>query len=357
MRDFCQNNVARLHRWEGIVAGPGGGVRLAVAGDVTGLERLEHHAAIAKVIVAHFVDIMLAAVEGQVSPPPVGVLDVSDVPARLERTDHIGTRPDDGVQRRDGEILTLPLRLFQDRPQPQDQRQFAVFGVEGEADRARPGLFGLGDLGPGRGIARASLGSQGFKGPEHVFRGDRASVRESGTFAQGKGDEAAGLVRLDRFGQKTIKRERFVVRAPHQRFDSQGRHSGGGIALQDEGIERIKSPRLAENDSAPLGRLRVGIGQRHKIGWKGRVAIHSYAMHRLCQQGLGKQAQGQGRRSPQTGQSLQCHCRYIPVCVLRCRDAIATALPFQTFSLECPAPRRIRRALLDRFLACMKPAS
>ena len=97
MRDFRQNHIARLHRREGIVAGPGGGVRLAVAGDVTGLERLEHHAAVAEVIIAHFIKVMLAAVERQIGPPPAGVPDVRDVPARLERADNIGARPDDGV--------------------------------------------------------------------------------------------------------------------------------------------------------------------------------------------------------------------------------------------------------------------
>ena len=221
MRDFRQNHIARLHCREGIVAGPGGGVRLAVAGDVTGLERLEHHAAIAEVIIAHFIEVMLAAVEGQIGPPPVGVPDIRDVPARLERANNIGARPDNGVQRRDGEILAVPLRLFQDRPQAQDQRQLAVFGVEGEPDGARTGLFGLGDLGPGRGVARAAFCAQSLEGPQHIFRGNRASVRESGPVAQGEGDKTAGLVRLDRFGQQTVQRERFAVRPPHKCFNGQ----------------------------------------------------------------------------------------------------------------------------------------
>ena len=54
-----------------------------------------------------------------------------------------------------------------------------------------------------------------------------------------------------------------------------------GLPFDDERVQRIESPRFAQDQRAAFGRIGVGIGQRHKIRWEGGLAIHSYAMRRL----------------------------------------------------------------------------
>ena len=110
------------------------------------------------------------------------------------------------------------------------------------------GLFRRRDLFPSPGIARAAFCAQSLEGPQHIFRGHRASIRESGTFAQGEGDKAAGRVRLDRFGQKPVQREGFVHRPAHQRLNRQGRELAGRLSLYDEGVERIEPARHSDAD-------------------------------------------------------------------------------------------------------------
>ena len=292
MRDFGFHHIARLHRREIIVRRPARRVPLAVAGDRAGLEGLEHHTAIAEVVEAHLVEIVQAAVEVQPRAPPVGALGVDDEAARLKGLDAIGAGPDGCLKGRFGEILALPLRLFQDRAQAQDQRQFAVLGVEGEAHRPLARGFGCRNRSIGGGKSRRALGAQRLEGPQHVLHRHGAAVRESGLGAQGKFHEGPRGIRLDRFGQKTVKRKGLVIRPAQQRLDRQGRYPLGRAALHDVGVQRIEPARDAKDDPPALGRIGVGIGQRHKIRGQGGVAIHSYAMLRLGQRrGGGKEGQ------------------------------------------------------------------
>ena len=52
-------------------------------------------------------------------------------------------------------------------------------------------------------------------------------------------------------------------------------------ALAHERIEAVKAAGVAQNNRAAWGRIRVGIGQRHKIRWERGVPIHRYTMRRL----------------------------------------------------------------------------
>ena len=85
---------------------------------------------------------------------------------------------------------------------------------------------------------------------------------------------------LDRFGQKSVKREGFVPAAAHQALGRKpSADCQGALPFRMCGLRRIEASDLALNDHLPaLGRVRIGIGERHKIGWQGRVAIHSYAV-------------------------------------------------------------------------------
>ncbi len=148
-------------------------------------------------------------------------------------------------------------------------------------------------------------GAEGLIGPKHIFDGDGGAIRESGLGAQGEFDPSAVVVRLDRFGQKTVERERFVPGPTHQGLVGEVGQLPRRIAAQDEGIERIKAPHVAGDDRAAPRCVRVGIGERHKIRWERRGAIHSYAMRRGGTRLRGRASKDdRGQSSPQVAEKF-----------------------------------------------------
>ncbi len=174
--------------------------------------------------------------------------------------------------------MPLPLRLFQDRAHADDQRQFAILDVEGEAQRAGPGLLHLLDLGPGPGIARMPLCAERLVGPHHVLDGHGRAVRELRFGAQGEFDPFPIRAHLDRFGQKTVQGEGFVPGTAHQGLVSERGELPGNSTLEDVRIEAVKAPYLSRHDATAGGGIGVGIGQGYKILWECGLAIHSYGV-------------------------------------------------------------------------------
>ncbi len=283
MRNDRLHDLARGDGGKVILRRPFGAVGLGPEVDLAGLEGLEHHAAIAEVVIAQLVKVVAATVHRQIAAPIVGVAAKADVAPKLMPADNVGA----GADGRDiggvGKVAARELRLLQDRPHPHQHRQLAVRRIEADPQLARPGRFDLGDLGPGGVIARAALGAERLIAPDHIRDGHRRAVRESGAFAQGKLDPAPGGIGLDRFGQKAVKRERLVQRARHHRLDDMLPHRPGRAAFEDVGVEAVEAAAFALTHPPALGRIGVHIGQRHKIRWKGRGTIHSYAMRGLGQ--------------------------------------------------------------------------
>ena len=205
MWDFRLYDVTRGDSGEIVVGQPFLRVAFAVGACIARFERLEHDTGIAEVFVINLVEVVHAFVEGHVFAPPIGVFGEVDEFAGLELANGIGAGADGGYERGGGEIFALPLGFLQDRAQAEDQGQFAVNHIEGEFDRPWPGDFGFGDLAPGGGIAGLAFGAEFLKRPKHVFGGDRGAVRESGAFTQGKFYVGAGLIGIDRFGEKAVK--------------------------------------------------------------------------------------------------------------------------------------------------------
>jgi len=227
--------------------------------------------------------------------PVIGVALEDEIAPGLEPVDDVRRRADgDDIDTGFGEIDALPLRFLQDRPHAEDQRQFAVVLVEGEAHRARAGLFHRLHLGPGPGVARVALGAEGLVGPHHVVHRHRAAVGEARLLAQGELDPGAVGRGLDAFGQQTVEGEGFIVGAAHQGFENHVGQLPGRAALSDHRVERIVAARFGEDDSPALGRIGVDLRQMGEIGGKRRFAIHRDAVHRLGPGGAGP---GGGERS------------------------------------------------------------
>ena len=108
---------------------------------------------------------MAAFVEGKVFAPPIGVFHEGDEAARFKLTDGVRARADGGLKRGVGEILALPLGLFQHRAQAHDQGKFTVWGVECEFDAARAADFGLRDFGPCAEVTRVADGADSGASP------------------------------------------------------------------------------------------------------------------------------------------------------------------------------------------------
>ena len=136
VRHLKLDHVARGDGRKVVAAGPFRQVVLAVGGDAAAFHRFEDRDRVGEVVVADGVEVPHAPVHGQVLAPPVRVAAIGDADARIDRVDDIGARAGQLVQRRRLEVLAVEIGLPQDRAQAKDQRQFAVFGVEGEADAA-----------------------------------------------------------------------------------------------------------------------------------------------------------------------------------------------------------------------------
>ena len=141
-----------------------------------------------------------------------------------------------------------------------------------------------------------AFGPERTEGPDHIFDGDRAAIGKAGLGPQGEFDPGSVGGCLNRFGQKAVKREGFVLRPAHQALMGKEPKLPGNGALTDIGVERVKAADIAERDPAALWRIRIDIGQRHKIRWQRGFAIHSYAML-----GLGTQILGGKNRENQGG--------------------------------------------------------
>ena len=359
MRDFRFDDVTRGDGREIVVGQPFLRVAFAVGAGVTRFERLEHNTGIAEIFVVDLIKVVHAAVKRHILAPPIGVFGEVDKFTGLKFCHSIGAGADGGIQGGGGEIFAFPLGFLQDGAQAEDQWEFAVDHVEGEFDGTRAGNFGFGDFAPCRGVAGLALDTQFFKGPEHVFGCDRIAVRESGAFTQSKFYVGAGLVSIDRFGQKAVKAEGFVVGPAQKRFNRKQSHPCWGLAFDDVGVQAVKAARLAKGDGATFGGIGVGIGQGHKIRWKGGVAIHSYTMFGFGEGNLCRCAQQGGHANcPHHLNNFACH-RHTHIDPREFADlqTMRVCAAIQTFNLATGGLMAIPILLLDRFLACMKPAS
>ena len=308
MRHLLERHRARPHRREAVVARPLRRAGLAVDREVAGGEGLEQHARVDEELVADGVEIVHPPVDRQVPPPVVGVALEGHEAPRLEGADHVRPGADRHPQAARLEIDPLPVGLLQDRPEPDDQRQLGVGLGEGEADRPFAGLLDARHLFPCVPVSWQPMFSQGLHRPDHVLDRHRAAVGEAGLRPQREFHPFAIRPGLDRLGQQAVEPERLVPVARHQRLEDVGRHRGGRTAAEDVRIERIEAPGFAEDDGSALGRLRVRIGQRHKIRWQGRLAIHSYAMHGLGQRRDRRESGGDERQQRRPSQA--CHIRH-----------------------------------------------
>ena len=279
MADRLLHHLAGGGAGKVVLADPAGIVELAGEVGFAGLERFEGGRLVAEEVHPHGLNVHRAAAERNVPAPVVGIARQLDEAAVFVVGHDVGSRCDrDLLAVQFGKIDPLPLRLLQDRADAGDQRQLAVRGVEGDPDRSVAGLLDLLDLGPEAGIAGMALRPQRLERPDHILDGDRRAVRKRRFGTQRELDPTAILRRLDRFGEQPVERERLVEAAAHQRLGDQERQLPGHRPLADIRVETVEAADLCGGNAPAHGRLRVGVGQRHKTRWQSRLAIHSDAM-------------------------------------------------------------------------------
>ena len=123
---------------------------------------------------------MGAAPEWNAVAPIIRVALQRNESACLEIVDYVGRGGNrDCIKAGLGKIQSFPLRFFQNRPQPDDQREFPVINIESEANCSRAGCLGLFNFAPSAMVARMTDSAQCFKGPEHILDSDRGSIGES----------------------------------------------------------------------------------------------------------------------------------------------------------------------------------
>ena len=297
MRHLRQHHLARLHAREGVVGFPVGGIGFADRGDLAGDEGFPHGGAVAEEFQPDLVDHVGPAPKAQVRAPVIGVAAQRHEASRLEIVDHVGCRGNrDHVDTALGKVAALPLGGLEDRTHPHDQRQFPVGLRKADAHAPFPNSLDRGNAGPGIEITRMPLGAERLVGPDHVRDGDRASVGKARFRAQVKFHPGSALADLDRFGQETVERERFVPTAPHERRVGQEAQLPRRAAGADMRVEAVETAHFPGHDPPARGGIGIGIGQMRKIWWQCRLTIHSDAMRRLCQR-----RPGENRHRPQDG--------------------------------------------------------
>ncbi len=205
------DDIAALHQRKVILRIPARHIELAVRVDLPNLESLECGGFIAEEFDAQFVEVVGADTERHICAPVIRIAPERDKAARFEGVDDIGR----GRDRNDlggafGKVNAVPLSLLQDRAQTGQKSQLTVLDVEREADGTWSRLLHCVDPRPETTVARMSDSAECLIGPHDIFDGHRAAVRETCLFAQGKFDPLSIRSGLDRFGQHTIERERFI---------------------------------------------------------------------------------------------------------------------------------------------------
>ena len=264
------------------------GGRPALAGEfeaevvLARLEGLDHHVAVAVVVVAHAVEIVLPPVDREIAPPIEGIAAIDDAPPRIDGLHAIRAAADRRDQRGLPELHVGVVGLRQDRHQPEDQRQLAVGrgGIEDEADRAFAGAFDPPDLLVVEPVVGPALLLQGLPGEHHVVDGDRTPVVEPRLGSQREGDRGPVVRHRDGLGDQPVERERLVPCPLEQALEHQmpamRRH-----ALDQERVEVVERPAHRAAQLAPLRRVGVDVVEVAEIGSVFQVPVHGDAVARL----------------------------------------------------------------------------
>ena len=148
----------------------------------------------------------------------------------------------------------------QNRHEAHDERHLAVAAsFEGELHAAFANLFRSRDLCVIEPMVGAALALKERPGEQHILRRDRRPIGKSRLRAKLESDPAPVFRRLDAFGNKPVKRERFVIAAREKRLVNIVPHARDRSALHDERIEAVERAEHAEPQSAALRSVRVNI--------------------------------------------------------------------------------------------------
>ena len=283
MRQNRFHHIATIDCGKVVLAVPFFDVEFTVGIQCTGFEGFEHGSAVAVELHADFIKIALAAHERHIIAPVVWIALEADKAARLKIVYDVFRRGDRDIRHAGRcEILTFPLRFLQHRAHADQKGKLAVLYTKCKADGPLARLLHRGDLVPKTVIARVTNGTQRFVRPHDVFYGDRAAIRELSLFAQDKFSPFTVRPNLNRFGQNAVEREWFVIIAAHQAFMNEKAKLPRNRAFRDQRVQAVKAADFSGDDASTGGSVRVCKGERHKIRWKLRVAIHSYAMLGFC---------------------------------------------------------------------------
>ena len=297
MRDLLLEHDPLADRRQVVGRGPVLGHALDVDIELPGLECLQQDHLVTEVLIGDLAEVVAPHTGRDRGAPAVRDAFVGDVAVRLEGLDAVRAAAEGGFEGGGSEIARLPVVLGQDRDLADDQGQLTVrlIGTEGELHPPLPELLHGRDALVVELEGRVPLLQHGVEGEDDIVGGDRGAIVPARRGAQVEADP--GTVRRDvhGFGQPPIGGEGLVGSVRQQRVIEQ-LQPVGGIAAQDEAVERVVAPAGAEAHRAPLGRVRLDILKVGDVGRVLQVAVHGHTVpmvERACR-GFGTpEAEGQ----------------------------------------------------------------
>ena len=133
-------------------------------------------------------------------------------------------------------------------------------------------------------VDRVAFTFEYVEAENNILGGDGFAVMPACFGVQEKIGIAAIRGNGDGLGNQRIVGLRLIVRRGHERLKHKTRHTRGGDAFQDIGIERVKITSVAEFERAAFGSRRIHIVKMRKSGRIFRRAIHGEIRHWLCGQ-------------------------------------------------------------------------
>ena len=250
------------------------GVGLAANVGLAGLEGLEGHGGVAIVVIADFIEVVLAAIDRQAGAPVVVQAAVDNGAAGIDPGDPVGPAAEGRLERRLGEVGFAVVGLREYRHEAHDERHLAI-GVGAEDKLHRPGAGTLDPRDPRivQPMVRASLVAQGLERKYHVIDGDRRAVVKTRLGPQGESDPRAVVGDLDGLGDQPVEREGLVPCALEQALEDV-LTAGWGHPLDDIRIERIETAGDRHAQDAALGSVRIDIIEIAEVGAVFRRPVH-----------------------------------------------------------------------------------
>ncbi len=281
MRDARTDHVPSLHGGKLVAVGPVLGLVLDVEIEFADLERFEGHCAVAIELHLDPVEVVLAAVDRQIGAPPVADALEHHLPARLHPADPVRAAAQGRFEGGGLEVPVLPVVLRQHGQFAEAQDQQRIVGrLEYEANAVAVEDIDAAHPLQARPVAWMTVLEQQTIGEGDIVGGNRLAIVKTGRIAQVEDDPAAIVRVLDRFGDQSVGRGRFVTGrivdagTHHQRLVEfadavleEARRGAGARAFEGIGVECVEGARSHQAYDAAFWRIGIHPVEMGEILW------------------------------------------------------------------------------------------